>query len=154
MRGRTLAAVVAVITAVLPAVPAVALSRPAITPSLTGAQFTGEGFDKCEAPPSSALRSWLGSPYRAVNIYMGGINRACADQPELSSQWLTTVTSNGWSVIPTYVGSQAGCTTSSKTHTISPATAASQGTQEADDAAAQMAALGLVGDTAVPSLPV
>jgi hypothetical protein len=112
-------------------------------PGLAGGQVTAEGFDKCQAPPSSAMRSWLGSPYRVVNMYFAGNNRACANQPELTTQWLTTVTSNGWSVIPTYVGSQASCTSSSKTHRISPSTAATQGMQEADDAATQMQALGL-----------
>lgn len=122
---------------------ALAANHPQAHPSFSGGQFQGEGFDKCQAPSSSALRSWLTSPYRAVNIYFAGNNRACANQPELSTQWLTTVTSNGWSVIPTYVGSQAACTSSNKTHKISASTAATQGTQEADDAATQMAALGL-----------
>jgi hypothetical protein len=113
------------------------------TDGLAGGQVTTTGFDKCAAPPSSALRSWLASPYRAVNVYMGGNNRACADQPELSTQWLATVTSNGWSVIPTYVGSQARCSTSTKTDKITSTTAAEQGTAEADDAATQMTALGM-----------
>ena len=120
------------------------------TVATSGGQFTGEGFDKCVAPPSSALRSWLASPYRAVNIYMGGINRACANQPELTPQWISTVTTNGWSIIPTYVGSQARCTTSSKTYKITASTAAEQGTQEADDAAAQMAALGMPPNSGNP----
>lgn len=121
---------------------AYAANHPSATPSFAGGQFQGEGFDKCEAPASSALRSWLGSPYRAVNIYFAGNNRACADQPELSSQWLTTVTSNGWSVIPTYVGLQAPCN-GHNVLKLSSSGAQTQGTQQADDAAAQMAALGL-----------
>jgi hypothetical protein len=125
--------------------PSTALARTAVaaTSGLSGGQLTAQGFDKCNAPPSSAMRSWLGSPYRAVNIYFGGNNRACASQPELTAQWLTTVTSNGWSVIPTYVGSQARCSTSTKTNKITASTAAEQGTAEADDAATQMAALGM-----------
>jgi len=129
---------------------ALALARPDTTPGLAGGQVTAEGFDKCVAPPSSAMRSWLASPYRVVNIYFGGNNRACASQPELSAQWLTTVTSNGWSVIPTYVGSQARCSTSTKTHKITASTAAEQGTAEADDAAAAMAALGLSPNSGNP----
>jgi hypothetical protein len=125
--------------------PSTALARTTVaaTSGLSGGQLTAQGFDKCNAPPSSAMRSWLGSPYRAVNIYFGGNNRACASQPELTAQWLTTVTSNGWSVIPTYVGSQARCSTSTKTNKITASTAAEQGTAEADDAATQMAALGM-----------
>ena len=133
----------AAVLASLVIVPSSFAGAPKAAPSYTGGSFAGEGFDMCETPSSSALRSWLGSSYRAVNIYMGGNNRACADQPELTAQWLSTATQNGWSIIPTYVGSQAGCTTSSKTNKIVPATAATQGTAEADDAAASMAALGL-----------
>jgi hypothetical protein len=128
---------------VLIAPTAYAISRIQTTPALAGGQVTASGFDKCQAPSSSAMRSWLGSTNRVVNIYFAGNNRACANQTELTPQWLTTVTSNGWSVIPTYVGSQAGCTSSSKTHKISASTAATQGVQEADDAATQMQALGL-----------
>ena len=136
---------IAALTALGLCVPVGALAgiKPATSAGLSGGQITTTGFDKCEAPPSSALRSWLGSPYRAVNIYFAGNNRACADQPELTTQWLTTVTSNGWSIIPTYVGSQARCSTSSKTNKITSSTAAEQGTAEADDAATQMDALGM-----------
>ena len=135
----------AVLAALCLLTPATALARTTVAPTtgLSGGQLTAQGFDKCVAPPSSAMRSWLGSPYRAVNIYFAGNNRACANQPELTPQWLTTVTSNGWAVIPTYVGSQARCSTSTKTQKITASTAAQQGLEEADDAAAHMAALGM-----------
>jgi hypothetical protein len=139
---RRLIAAAAALSLCLP-LNALAVGSVKTSKGLAGGQLTATGFDKCEAPPSSGLRSWLASPYRAVNIYMGGNNRACADQPELSTQWLTTVTSNGWSIIPTYVGSQARCSTSTKTNKITSTTAAEQGTEEADDAATQMAALGM-----------
>ena len=129
---------------------AFAVSRVGTTPTFVGGQITAQGFDKCQAPPSSAMRSWLASPYRVVNIYFGGNNRACANQPELTSQWLTTVTTNGWSIIPTYVGSQASCTSSTKTHKIAASTAATQGMQEADDASTQMQALGLEPQQNIP----
>lgn len=133
----------ALVLSLLTAPSAFAVDRAHLAPALSGGQVEVQGFDKCVAPPSSAMRSWLASPYRAVNIYFAGNNRACASQPDLSPQWLTTVTSNGWSVIPTYVGSQPRCTSSGVTYKIAPSTAAQQGTQEADDAATQMQALGL-----------
>src|SRR3954452_24937716 len=74
----------------------------------------GLGFDACEAPPTSVLRAWLASPFRSVNIYFGGSQRACADQPELSQTWVATVLANGWKLIPTYVGLQAPCSSSSQ----------------------------------------
>lgn len=111
-------------------------------PSLSGGVTSGEGFDKCLAPSSAAMRSWLASPYRVANIYLAGNNRACPNQPELLPQWISTVTQNGWSLVPTYVGSQAPCQ-SRKGNTFTAANAGSVGKQEADDAAAQMSALGM-----------
>lgn len=146
---RRIAAALAAICLLTPST-ALARTTAAATAGLSGGQVTAQGFDKCVAPPSSAMRSWLGSPYRAVNIYFGGINRACADQPELTPQWLTTVTSNGWSIIPTYVGLQAHCSTSSKTNKIDNDNAAAQGLQQADDAAAQMEALGMPPNSGNP----
>lgn len=53
------------------------------------------------------------------------------------------MTGNGWHLIPTYVGSQAPCTSFGHTVSTDPATARSQGTAEADDAVAQAQALGI-----------
>lgn len=42
--------------------------------------FTGQGFDACEAPTLPQLDGWFAnSPYRAVNLYIGGLARACAN---------------------------------------------------------------------------
>src|SRR6266446_10974381 len=38
--------------------------------------FTGYGFDACTAPSPNALQAWSVSPYRALGIYLGGVNRA------------------------------------------------------------------------------
>lgn len=88
------------------------------SPVTTGARsvpaagrFTGLGFDACSAPSAAALEAWLASPFRAVNIYIGGANRAC-HQPHLTAAWVRTVTRMGWRLVPTYVGLQApvpGC---------------------------------------------
>src|SRR5581483_373627 len=56
-----------------------------------GGTFTGLGFDTCTAPSLSALGAWLASPYRAVGIYVGGVNRACGDG-NLSASWVTGAT--------------------------------------------------------------
>jgi hypothetical protein len=103
--------------------------------------FTGLGFDACAAPSTTTLSAWAASPYRAVGVYIGGINRACS-QPNLTSTWVASVIGAGWVLIPTYVGLQApqdtcGCAS------ISPSQAVSQGTAAADDAVAQAAALGI-----------
>src|SRR3954447_12092668 len=54
-----------------PAVNAAAAAVP-VSPG----SFAGPGFDACTAPPSDLMANWLASsPYRAVGIYVGGVNR-------------------------------------------------------------------------------
>ena len=107
----------------------------------------GGGFDACTAASTSAMNAWLASPYRSVNIYIGGINRGCA-QPNLTAAWVTTVHTQGWRLIPTYVGLQASCSPYSRR--IDPATAAAQGAAAANDAANLLAGLGLAANVGNP----
>ena len=88
--------------------------------------FTGYAFDACNAPGQAALAAWLASPYRAIGIYIGGVNRACANG-QLSPAWTAGATAAGWSLIPLYVGLQAPCVGQGGVSKISPALAASQG---------------------------
>ena len=104
--------------------------------------FAGKGFDACTAPSSATMDAWLASPYRAIGIYVGGINRACA-QPQLTADWVAHQQARGWHLLPIYLGLQAPCTTSSKKYLIDPARAASQGRSEATSAVAAADALGL-----------
>jgi uncharacterized protein YfiM (DUF2279 family) len=98
--------------------------------------FTGYGFDACTAPSTNALNAWSASPYRAVGIYLGGVNRACGDG-NLNASWVATAVSSGWSLLPLYVGLQAPCVGPARLDRIStaPATALAQGRAAADDAA-------------------
>jgi hypothetical protein len=105
--------------------------------------YAGEGFDVYTAQPTSTMRAWLGSTMRAVNIYVGGVNRYDTKQPNLNAAWVSTVTDNGWRLIPTYVGLQAPCTTSSKKFLITPSKATAQGRGNATDAVNQLQALGI-----------
>jgi len=53
------------------------------------------------------MRAWRRrSPYRAVGIYIGGADRACA-QPNLSGRWVRLEARAGWRFIPLYAGPQA-----------------------------------------------
>src|SRR5947209_16949413 len=61
--------------------------------------FTGYAFDACNAPKIESLAAWLESPYRALGIYIGGVNRACANT-QLSPDWTATAVATGWSLIP------------------------------------------------------
>src|SRR5439155_13336105 len=110
--------------------------------SVGRATFTGYGFDACTAPSLSALGAWLASPYRAVGVYIGGVNRACADG-NLSASWVESATSGGWSLFPLYVGLQAPCVSQKGLARIDPASAAAEGTAAADDAVARAQVFGL-----------
>src|SRR5665647_1254650 len=50
----------------------------------------GLGFDARRAPASDLMAAWLGtSPYRAVGIYIGGVNRSDEVQPQLTPAWVS-----------------------------------------------------------------
>lgn len=73
------------------------------------ATYSGLGFDTCAAPSEDAMKAWAGaSPYHAVGIYIGGIDRACPDG-NLTPGWIQTVARQGWKFFPIYVGLQAPC---------------------------------------------
>lgn len=105
----------------------------------------GSGFDACVAQSTGFMRSWLGSPYRITNIYLNSSQTApdCRAQPELTAQWVRTVRSNGWSLLPVYVGRQAPCRTDRSKKGFTTATARSYGRAAASDVVDQMRALGL-----------
>ncbi|MBO0833947.1 MAG: DUF1906 domain-containing protein [Actinobacteria bacterium] len=109
----------------------------AATPPALSAQVAnqvGLGFDTCAAPSSRVMQAWLArSPYRAIGIYIGGADRACA-QPNLTQAWVTRQARSGWHFIPMYAGPQPA---------LGEVTApARQGTATAMDAAAQARRLG------------
>ena len=96
--------------------------------------FTGQGFDACTAPSTATMQTWLrSSPYRAVGIYIGGSDRACA-QPNLTASWVTQQQRAGWHFMPIYVGPQASFGEISA--------AASQAVSAAKDAVSQAQSLG------------
>ena len=96
--------------------------------------FTGKGFDACTAPSAATMATWLRlSPYRAVGIYIGGSDRACA-QPDLTASWVSQQQAAGWHFMPIYVGPQASF---GEIHS-----AASQAVSAAQDAVSQARQLG------------
>ncbi len=104
--------------------------------------FTGYGFDTCGAPSAAALAAWTASPYRALGIYVGGVNRACPDG-NLSASWVSDAVAGGWALAPLYVGRQAPCVAQKGLVLVDGTDAAAQGTDAADDAADRAAAFGL-----------
>ncbi|MFG1625398.1 glycoside hydrolase domain-containing protein [Kribbella sp. NPDC049227] len=117
--------------AAMPAAPRVATASIAATDT----NYTGDGFDACNAPSSALMAAWTATTaYRAIGIYFGGSHRYCSAQPNLTPAWLTEQAGRGWHFLPIYVGTQAsGLGT----------TAAAKGTSEADDAVNGAATLGI-----------
>jgi uncharacterized protein YraI len=116
----------------------------------TATWYRGRAFDTCTAPSLTAITAWDRSPYRAIGVYIGGVNRACR-QPRLTASWVTAVSARKWRLLPIYAGLQAPCiirngqarAVKAAPQAITPAAAASQGKAAADDAAAKAGALGM-----------
>jgi hypothetical protein len=103
--------------------------------------YTGPGFDVCDTPSTRTMSAWSASRYRAIGVYIGGVNAACSEG-NLTRSWVTTEVAAGWHLILIYVGLQApsngcGCTG------MSTSNAGTQGAAAADDAIAQAQALGI-----------
>ena len=106
------------------------------------AAYGGLGFDACQAPSASAMAAWSLSPFRAVGVYIGGLNAACS-QPNLTPSWVSTQVAAGWHLILTYVGLQGAGSCSGTCATIDPTQATAEGTAAAVDAVGRAQALGI-----------
>jgi uncharacterized protein YraI len=124
--------------------PATTVSYPAWS---SATRYVGAAFDTCTAPSLASLQAWGASPYRAVGVYLGGVNRTCS-QPELTRVWTAQAVALGWSLLPVYKGLQPPCGGKATDQKIIPAQAAGEGTAAADDAAAQGKALGMLHGSA------
>lgn len=104
--------------------------------------WSGHGFDKCEAPKVTEARSWKNSsPFGAVNLYVGGNSRACANDI-ITASYVAELYAQGWRFIPTWVGPQAPCTSFRNRFSELPATAYQQGVENAAAAVSRMIELG------------
>ena len=108
-------------------------ARASAAAARSGTVFTGLGFDACTAPSARSMNAWKESPYRAVGVYIGGINRGCS-QPNLTPEWVAAQTAAGWHLIPTYVGLQAPTSACSSCAKLSASQATAQGVASAVDA--------------------
>lgn len=119
-----------------------AVQAPAPTAVAGGSIFRGLGFDACAAPSTRAMAAWGSSPYRAIGVYVGGVNRACA-QPNLTTTWVGEQVAIGWHLIPTYVGLQAPTSSCSDCAKLSASKAGAQGTAAAVDAVLRAQGVGI-----------
>ncbi|HEY5902840.1 MAG TPA: glycoside hydrolase domain-containing protein, partial [Anaerolineales bacterium] len=105
--------------------------------------YIGHGFDTCQIPALTQMQTWWNrSPYSAVNLYIGGSARACSNAA-LSASFLSSLHSQGWRFIPTWVGPQAACSGFSSRMSWDPVTAYNQGVTEANRALNTALNLGL-----------
>jgi Rv2525c-like, glycoside hydrolase-like domain len=126
-----------------PQLPVPSRALPRATTSAATVGFTGLGFDACATPSARTMSAWSVSPYRAIGVYIGGVNRACS-QPNLTPSWVSTEVAAGWHLIPTYVGLQSPTSSCSSCAKLSSNQATAQGTAAASDAVsrAQSVAIG------------
>ncbi len=110
--------------------------------------FDGLGFDDCSAPSAAVMSDWLASPYRAVGVYIGGVNSSCA-QPNLNAAWVAGEIGDGWQLIPTYVGYQGAGACGGTCATITPSEASAEGTSDASAAVGDAQALGIPGGSPI-----
>lgn len=108
-----------------------------------------QAFDKCNVASVAEMQTWWShSPYKAANIYIGGISRGCANK-ELTASWINGVGSQGWFLIPTWVGPQAPCSGFSYKMSSNANTAYQEGRQEASAAAQAASKLGLITNNVI-----
>src|ERR1700744_976676 len=90
LRGNALAAMLVVGLLALLLLPQAAHAEvSAASPATPAEVFSGLGFDACSAPSESTLAAWgTASPYGAVGVYIGGVNRACS-QTNLTATWVS-----------------------------------------------------------------
>ncbi|MET0520884.1 MAG: glycoside hydrolase domain-containing protein, partial [Jiangellaceae bacterium] len=111
-RSRTRRWAVAALAAALAlVVSGTVLSVPAYAANpVTPGNYTGLGFDQCEAPSQSAMSTWIKkSPFRAAGIYISGASRACQRQANLNATWVRNQLAAGWHLMPITLGPQASC---------------------------------------------
>lgn len=113
-----------------------------------------KGLDTACVPTTAQMNAfWSGTPYYHWYIYVGGANRACKTNTNLTAQWVTTngPASSKWGLMPIWVGLQAPCTPAGRYSVFSynTTTANSQGRSEAQAAYAALMSLGFLADVPI-----
>jgi hypothetical protein len=112
-------------------------------------QLVGKGADSCAAPSTSQMSAFFNNtPYSAWGVYIGGEDRSCS-QPNLTAGWVTTVTKQGWHLLPIWVGPQNPCASGFDHFSTSTTTAYSQGVAQAKSAYTALHALGMADNSPV-----
>jgi hypothetical protein len=115
----------------------------------TSSILSTKAFDTCRAPTTPQMATWrASSPYEGVGVYIGGRSAACppgVSNPNFGATWVTTVAgTQGWRLLPLWVGRQAPCFAGSGAKfSTNPSAAALQGIEEAILAANAAASYGI-----------
>jgi hypothetical protein len=111
--------------------------------------LVGKSLDSCTAPSTAQMSAfWSNTPYSGWGIYIGGEDRACG-QPNLTAAWVTSVTNQGWHLLPLWVGPQNPCVPGFDHFSTSTSTAYSQGETQAKAAYNALVALGIAADSPI-----
>ncbi|HEU5160069.1 MAG TPA: glycoside hydrolase domain-containing protein [Streptosporangiaceae bacterium] len=114
----------------------------------TATRYSGLAFDTCTAPTLASIQAWGASPYRALGIYISGVNRSCA-QPQLTASWVTEVSKLKWRLVPIYKGLQPPCGGKATDQKITSSGATAEGTAAANEAVTAAKALGILPGSAI-----
>jgi hypothetical protein len=96
------------------------------------------GVDSCGFSVSSAQAFWSNTPYYNLGIYIGGDEAGCP----YSSSFASSVLSQGWHLMPLWVGPQSACGSWANTISDNTSTAFSQGETQEYDAASTLSSWG------------
>ena len=105
--------------------------------------YNGLGFDTCNAPSIPTLQAWLASPYRALGIYIGGANRACANSPALRRRGSPRPRGSAGPSLRSTSARRLPAARRRASRRSAPPPPSAEGTAAADDAIASASQLGL-----------
>ncbi|HZE38265.1 MAG TPA: DUF1906 domain-containing protein [Stackebrandtia sp.] len=126
-----------------------ATPRAKADPIVAPGTLKDKAFDTCTAQSQSTMDAWRSSPYKAVGIYISGVNRACG-QDNLNADWVAKQHANGWQFVLTHHGLESPCSTRySDVFSKDPATARQQGKDEAGKAIDAATKLGFGAGSAI-----
>jgi len=101
-----------------------------------------KGVDSCGLMNSLSRDQtfWTYTSYSTFGLYIGGSNASC---PTSSASYVSSLTAQGWRLLPIWVGPQAPCSSFGSRMSSDPGTAYAQGKTEAHAAVQKEAALGM-----------
>lgn len=101
------------------------------------------GYDTCAIMSATQMQDWYtNSPYKVAGIYIGGADWGCRNGGAPSATQISTALSQGWGIIPIWVGPQANTNQAVLLPTTTTA-AYTTGVTEADSAVAVAASVGI-----------